>query len=84
MGDASGGFFSHDASPGRPGRSMLRVVPCKCLNCNAIQVPARVGMGPGWHPGATRACGATPNSEMAVRAVVVGAGLQAIVDSIFF
>ena len=54
------------------------------MNCNAIQVPARVGMGPGWHPGATRACGATPNSEMAVRAVVVGAGLQAIVDSILF
>ena len=62
---------------------MLRVVPCKCLNCNAIQVPAGVGMGPGRYPGATRACGATPNGEMAVRAVVVGAGLQAIVDSIF-
>jgi len=40
-------------------------------------------MGPGWHPGATGACGATPNGEKAVRAVVVGVGRQTIVDSIF-
>jgi hypothetical protein len=54
------------------------------MNCNAIRVPAKAGMGPGRHPGGTRACGATPNGETAVRAVVVSAGLQAIVDSIFF
>jgi hypothetical protein len=54
----------------------------KCLNFNAVLLPARVGTGLGGHPAVTMASDATPNGEALAWVVVVGRGLQAIEDSI--